>query len=247
MHIRPIKTERFLPEQDLSEFILNAVDDIDTGDVIAITSKIISLAQNRLIPQDQIDKNALILKEADKVLDTDQNTYGVKITIKDDILIASAGIDASNANGYYILYPQNIRDTTKKLWHDIANKKDIKDFGILVTDSHTSPLRRGITGFALSWYGFDPIHDYKGAPDIDKKPLEYSELNIVDSLAASAVLNMGEADEQCPIAIIKNIPKIKFLNTDQENSITARMEIPMEHDLYSPIFMAAKWMTPDKD
>ena len=93
----------------------------------------------------------------------------------------------------------------------------------------------------MSWWGIDPIHNYKGAPDIYDKPLEYSETNVVDSLASAAVFTMGEANEQCPIAIIKDSPKIRFLNTDDENYATAKMEIPMEDDLYAPLFMSADW------
>ena len=93
--------------------------------------------------------------------------------------------------------------------------------GIIITDSTTTPLRLGVTGISIGWCGFEPIYDYVGQKDIFGKILEVSKINLLDSLATTATLVMGEGKEQTPIAIIKNPPnKISF----QKRSPTKKEE-----------------------
>lgn len=241
MYIKAIKTPRIEFGDSITEILDQYLPSLSNGDIIAITSKILSIIQGRFIDKANISKKVLIKREADMILETQNNPYDLYLTIKNNILIPSAGIDESNANDQYILYPENIQELAASIWHNLKKQHNLTNLGIIITDSHTTIMRRGITGLGLGWCGFEPVYSYRGKPDIYAKPLRVTEVNILDSLATAAVFVMGEGDEQTPLAIIKNAPKISFVNRvpskDEEDSI----RISMDEDLYAPLLQAARW------
>ncbi|WP_425364661.1 coenzyme F420-0:L-glutamate ligase [Candidatus Tisiphia endosymbiont of Mystacides longicornis] len=194
-------------EQILDQYIQELVDE----DIVAITSKIISIIQGRLVSKDSICKNLLIKQEADLVLETDRNPYDLYLTIKNGILIPSAGIDESNVHGVYVLYPENIQKTVIWIWEYLKKRHNLKKIGVVITDSHTTIMRRGVTGITLGWCGFIPIYSYIDKPDLYNSPLRVTQVNILDALATSAVFVMGEGNEQTPIASLKMHLKFTFL------------------------------------
>ncbi|WP_244662776.1 putative folate metabolism gamma-glutamate ligase [Wolbachia endosymbiont of Ceratosolen solmsi] len=210
--------------------------------VLAITSKIISICQKQVVCKTACSKEELIKREADAIVDVDHNSYGIYLTIKDNILIPSAGIDESNGNEMYILYPKDVQKTALSIWNYLKTKHCIKHLGILITDSNITPMRLGVTGVALGWCGFEPFYSYIGKPDLYDQPLQVTQVNLLDALATSAVLVMGEGAEQTPMAIISGAPKIHFLTrlptTEEEKSV----KISMEEDLYSSLLMRARWL-----
>lgn len=236
MLVEAIKTHRIECGENLKQIIDKYVLSINDGDILVITSKVVSICQGRTVAKNSISKEELIKQEADLVIKSN-NTYGVHLTIKNNILIPSAGIDESNADNVYILYPDNIQGVAENLWDYLCKKHQLKNLGILITDSHTTPMRRGVTGIALAWCGFAPLHSYVGAPDLYGRPLRMTHINILDSLATSAVFLMGEGAEQTPIAIISDAPKIKFLDRHPNKEEIASVVIPVEDDLYAPIFI----------
>ncbi|MCC8372089.1 MAG: coenzyme F420-0:L-glutamate ligase [Rickettsia endosymbiont of Pseudomimeciton antennatum] len=161
--------------------------------------------------------------------------------MKNGILIPSAGIDESNVNEVYVLYPENIQKTVIWIWEYLKKKHNLKKIGVVITDSHTTIMRRGVTGIALGWCGFSPLYSYIDKPDLYNNPLKVTQVNILDALATSAVFVMGEGDEQTPLAIIKDAPKIYFLDRSPTIEEEKNILIPMDEDLYSPLLRAAKW------
>lgn len=243
MYTSPIKTHRIGSLESLEEILDRYIIDLRERDVIAITSKIISICQGRFVPKESISKYELIRQEADLVLETEKNPYDLYLTIKEGIMIPSAGIDESNADNVYILYPQDIQKTALSIWYHLRKNHLIQHLGVVITDSHTTPMRRGVTGVALGWCGFEPLYSYINKPDVYGKLLRVTQINILDSLATSAVFVMGEGDEQTPFAIIRNAPKISFLDRppspEEENAVT----ISMEEDLYAPLLSSTCWNT----
>ncbi|MGL9689309.1 MAG: coenzyme F420-0:L-glutamate ligase [Wolbachia sp.] len=61
----------------------------------------------------------------------------------------------------------------------------IKHLGILITDSNIAPMRLGVTGIALGWCGFEPFYSYVSKPDLYSRPLQVTQINLLDTLAAS--------------------------------------------------------------
>lgn len=240
MKITAIKTHLIEAGESLENILDLYIPTLPEGAIVAITSKIISVCQNRIVDKNE-NKYDLINREADAVLEAEDNPYGIYLTIKNNILIPSAGIDESNSAGGYILYPENIQQTAAKIWDHLKFKHGVKKLGVIITDSHTTPMRRGVTGLSLGWCGFSPLYSYVGKPDIYQKPLRVTQINLLDALATAAVLMMGEGDEMTPLAMIEDAPKIEFLNcypkVEEENSIV----ISMEEDIYGPVLKKAKW------
>ena len=156
-------------------------------------------------------------------------------SIKNNTLIASAGIDKSNANGYFVLWPENMDEVVRELHGWFMNEYGVKEVGVLMTDSHVVPLRRGGVGTCLAQYGFNPLRDYIGRPDIFGEPLKVTVTNVAEALAAAAVVVMGEASEQTPLAVITDVPWLEF----SEKRVDTK--IPMEEDLFRPMFEGVKW------
>lgn len=244
MIVKTIKTRIFLPPHDdllsliREEFITHKPKE---RSVIVITSKIVSIWQGRCVPiNGPITKDELIKKEAELYLSRSKvpKDY-VMLTMKNNIMIPSAGIDESNGAGYYILWPEKPFSAAKTIYDFIAEEFKPAEFGVIISDSHTVPLRWGTMGIAISFWGFYPLKDYRGEEDIFKRKLRFSQLNIADALASTAVLAMGEGNEQTPIAIIENVPQIKFGDFDflKENPL----EIERENDIYGPLLNAIEW------
>lgn len=242
MHIRALKTPRIEGGESLEGIISNSLPPLQNGDILAITSKIVSLCQGLYISKEKVSKYDLICKEADLLLETKHNPYNLYLTIKEGILIPSAGIDESNVEDIYVLFPKGIQKTAFSLWTHLRTKYNLQELGILITDSHTTPLRRGVTGIALGWCGFEPLYSYINKPDIYGKPLRVTQINILDALATSAVFVMGEGSEQTPLAIISDAPKISFLDRPPTSQEEENVKIPLEEDLYAPLLLAANWL-----
>ncbi len=235
MLVKAIKTHRIAIDEDIERILDAYVPDLEEATILVVTSKIISVCQGRVVAKDTIAKVDLIRQEADLVIESD-NPYGVCLTIKDNILIPSAGIDESNGDNVYILYPKNVQATAELIWNYLRGKHGLKQLGVLITDSHTTPMRRGVTGIALGWCGFAPLHSYIGTPDLYGYPLRMTQVNLLDSLATSAVFLMGEGCEQTPLALIVDAPKIRFLLRPPSACEIESVVIPMAEDLYAPLF-----------
>jgi putative folate metabolism gamma-glutamate ligase len=242
MYIEAIKTHRIHLNESLFDVLDCYLPLLQEGSLIAVTSKIISLSQGRVVSKETCSKEDLIRQEADAVAETTFLPYGIFLTIKNNILIPSAGIDDSNSEGNFILYPQDLQKTAASLWSYVRAKHNLKSLGILITDSHTTPLRRGVTGIALGWCGFEPLYSYIEKPDIYENPLRVTQANLLDGLAAAAVLVMGEGNEQTPLALITNAPKMTFLSRPPTLEEEATFSIPMEDDLYAPLLMNTSWV-----
>ncbi|MEK7539189.1 MAG: coenzyme F420-0:L-glutamate ligase [Patescibacteria group bacterium] len=239
MRIKAIKTGIFRENEDLLSFILKHIKKLPEKSVLVITSKIVSLSEGRT---SEYKKNAktrerinqkikLLKKESDFAL----KTKIVWMTIKDGMMLASAGIDESNANGKLILLPKNSWKRAEILRKKLMHNYRLKNLGIIITDSRLMPLRAGALGIALGYAGFRGIKNYIGQKDIFGKVLRMSKTNIADSLATSAVLCMGEGQERQPLALIREAP-IVFTNKIKRNELI----IDPKKDIYAPLFANLK-------
>jgi len=242
MQVLAIKTPR-VEFNDNIDSVLDILSPLNEKTIVAITSKIISFCEGRYVSKKDISKRQLIEQEADEICDLhrDDDPFSMCLTIKNNLLIPSAGIDESNANDSYILYPKNVWDSAAYIWNYLKEKNQISDLGIIITDSHTTMMRSGVTGIALSWCGFKPVYSYVNKPDLYGRPLQFTQVNIVDALAVSAVFAMGEGNEQTPIAILTNVPHIKFTESIPTLQDIESINISKDEDLYGPLLNAVKW------
>ena len=156
------------------------------------------------------------------------------LTIRNHALVPTSGIDESNANGYYILWPKCVNRLAQELCEYLKKKNNIKKLAVIATDSHTIPLRRGVIGFAIGFYGLYPLKDYRGKKDIFGRELKITQTNIVDALCAGGVLSMGEGREKTPVAIARGVECAKFT----AKNTYSQLVIPRGKDLYAPLLRA---------
>ena len=114
--------------------------------------------------------------------------------------------------------------------------------GVIITDSRLVPLRRGVVGIAIGFFGFKPLKDYRGKKDLFGREFKMETSNMPDSLATAAVLEMGEGSEGKPIAVISQVPGIEFINKDYKpRSSFYSYEISEKEDMFYPFLSAADW------
>lgn len=241
MKITPIHTEIVRAKSiDLFSLLDRYVKAVAERSILVITSKIVSLSEGRVVNKD-IEKQSLIEKEADLFLPPEENKYGITMTIKRDVLIPAAGIDESNADGQYVLWPSDPQKTANAVRAHLVKRFSLKYAGVIITDSKTTPLRWGTTGVALAHSGFLGVNNYIGTPDLFGKKFEVTKVNVRDGLAASAVLIMGEAREQTPLAIIFDVPFVVFQDRDPTKEELKNLRISLDEDVYGPILKRAPW------
>lgn len=222
---------------DLVSVILKSVPSalIHEGMVLAITSKVVSMSEKTIVRRaDVSDKRELIENEADQFLS--ETVHGVALTVKHGILIASAGIDESNSeNNDFILFPKDPYVSAQRLHQALRKTWKLEKLGILITDSHTTALRRGVTGIALSHWGFQATHSQIGEQDLFGRTMRMTHTNVIDALATAAVYVMGETRECCPLAVVST-PDLRFTETTSAKEI----QIPLDEDLYGVLMTRSK-------
>jgi len=237
MRLTAVRTEIFEEKADLMAFIVRFVPSVAENTVLAISSKVIALWKGNAVNyRNHAQKEELIKEHSQAALKTPL----AWLTIKDGMVMTNAGIDESNAKGKLVLLPdcyncaQELRTLLKKAWN-------VRNLGIVVTDSMILPLRAGVVGAAVGYAGFYGVKDLRGQQDIFGKKLQTTLVDVADSLATSAALLMGEADEQCPLCIIEDAPVV-FTDTLNRDEI----KYSIENDLYAPLFRAAKLVEEEK-
>ena len=243
--IEAVKTRPLVPpKDDLLSAFLESIPKISEKSIVAFSSKVVSIHQGRCVSKkDWPDKDALIIKEADKYIP--RNTFpghDVIFTTKNNIFNKSAGLDQSNGNGYYILWPENLKETAKYLHSWLKSEYDLKEVGVIITDSNFTPLRRGAIGICLSYFGFNPLSDYRGKKDIFGKTMNQQQANLADAFASASVLAMGEGGESTPLALISDIKNIEFSDEEfKSDKPYSSFEVPFEEDRYHPFLSNDKW------
>lgn len=242
MKVTPIKTGKITPaDTDIYKVLDSSLPQVSENSVVAIASKIVAICEGRVAKIGEIDKDELIAQEAEYYLPRSENKYHVSLTITQGNLVATAGIDESNGGGYYILWPQNIQKSANDIREYLKKKFSIKNVGVIITDSRTTPLRWGVTGLAIGYSGIKPLHDYIGKEDIFGKKLEFTQGSVIDGLAAAAVVTMGEGAEQTPLAVIEDIPFVEFQDHNPTPEELNELKIKIADDLYAPLLTNVQW------
>lgn len=228
----PVRTRVVKPPKDDIYDIIDSLD-IRDGDVVFITSKIISIHQGRTCKIGDKTKEDLIRQEAERFLPyvNDKGDFHVNLTVTQDVLIPAAGIDESNADGYYIMWPKEIDKFCQEIRQYLMKKYNLTKLGVISTDSHTTPLRWGVTGIAIGLAGVDPTEDIRGTEDLFGRKMHVTKINKIDPLAAMAVSLMGESNESTPIVILRGYDNISF----SDNASMKDFKIEPEIDLYRPL------------
>lgn len=243
MKVYPIKTHKIFPntDKDIFNVLDKYIHGLKENTVLAVTSKIVAICEGRFVKMEDVDKRDLIYQEASLVIPPEKNSYNVSLTVKNNLLIAGAGIDESNGNGYYILLPKDPQQSTNKIREYLLKKFNLNRFGIVITDSRTTPLRWGVTGVAIAYSGFKALKDYVGSKDLFGRKFKFEKLNLADCLATSAVLVMGEGSEQTPLAVLEDIPALEFQDKNPTKKELDNLKISLKDDIYATLLESAPW------
>lgn len=240
MNVKAVKTRLFEKGEDLAAFILEHIPTLKEGSIVAVASKIVALAENRVVEWLQ-DKEALVREESEWM----RHVFGKWwLTVRDGTVVVNAGIDESNVrtepahvrefgtgSRQLILLPKDSFISANSLRKKLRTHYHVKNLGIIITDSRIMPLRAGVVGVALGYAGFRGVRDYRGTPDIFGRPMEVTQTDVADSLATAATLVMGEGAECQPLAIIEDAP-VEWIDTVDRNEL----KIPRDQDLFKSLF-----------
>lgn len=241
-----IRTHRVEPSESLFEIIDRYVPRLKEQSILAISAKIVSFCQNRLVPKNTgVSKDTLIRQEADRWLEpSPQAPHPFVLTMTHHLLIPSAGIDESNATqDAYVLYPENIQDVCRDVWNHLRDRDGLTHVGVLMTDSSTTPLRRGTRGVALGWCGFRALQSYIGTPDCYGRQMQYAVASHLDGLAGLAVLMMGEGAEQTPMVLVQDLPMLVFQEHPPSREEYEELMVDPEYDVYASLLRQAPWQS----
>ena len=204
---------------DLNSMISGAVaGDLQTGDVLVITHKIVSKAESRLIDLRTVEPSPLakdyairygkdprqievVLRESRRIVRMDR---GIIISeTHHGFVCANAGVDASNVPGddTVCLLPVDPDASAARLREVLAADHGV-EVAVVISDSFGRAWRHGITDVAVGVAGMDPVADYRGLNDPHGYPMEASVLAVADELAAAAELVMGKT-EGIPLAMVR--------------------------------------------
>ncbi|HSD56018.1 MAG TPA: coenzyme F420-0:L-glutamate ligase [Candidatus Saccharimonadales bacterium] len=243
MIVETVKTARVSARSHaLLELLDQHLPTIEEKTVVVITSKIVALCEGRVAPLDGVDKEALIQSEADYYMPLEFGKYGFHFTITRNTLISMAGIDESNADGMYVLWPANPQKTANEVRKYLVQRFGLKDIGVMITDSTCMPpMRAGTVGIMLAHSGFSAVADNTGTADLFGRTFQFSKSGVGSGIAAAANLVMGEGKEQTPIALVKDIPFVTFQRRNPSEAEIKQAYFAPEDDLYGPFITSVAW------
>jgi len=209
------------PGDDLATLILEAIRgqgaEVEDGDVLVVTQKIVSKAEGRLVDLRQVEPSPqarelaararkdprlleVILGESRRIV---RQERGVIICeTKHGLVCANAGVDTSNVGGGVVsLLPQNPDQSAERIRAAIQEKKGTS-IAVIISDTFGRPWREGHTNVAIGVAGMSAMKDYVGQTDPHGYVLRVSAMAVADELAAAAELVM-EKLSRVPVAIVR--------------------------------------------
>ncbi|MHA3700983.1 coenzyme F420-0:L-glutamate ligase [Jatrophihabitans sp. YIM 134969] len=192
-----------VPGDDLAAVVGDAAPWLRSGDVVVVTSKIVSKAEGRLVPvgdDREATRRAAIDGETARVVATRGELRIVET--HQGFVMAAAGVDASNvASDQIALLPVDPDASARALRAGLRARLGV-DVAVVVSDSFGRPWRAGITDVALGVAGLDPIADARGAIDAHGNELVVTEVAVADEIAAAGDLVKGKLGG-IPVAVVR--------------------------------------------
>jgi coenzyme F420-0:L-glutamate ligase / coenzyme F420-1:gamma-L-glutamate ligase len=208
---------------DLAGLICAAAPDLRDGDIVVVTSKIVSKAEGRVI---RADRERAIDDEAVRVVARRGQTRIVET--RHGLVLAAAGVDSSNtAPGTVVLLPEDPDGSARRLRKAVGERLGI-NVGVVVTDTMGRPWRVGQTDAAIGAAGLAPLRDHRGQPDTFGNQLEVTVAAVGDEIAAAADLVKGKTT-QMPVAIVRGLAE---LVTESDGPGAAALIRPAAEDMF---------------
>ncbi|MFJ6988351.1 MULTISPECIES: coenzyme F420-0:L-glutamate ligase [unclassified Streptomyces] len=191
------------PGDDLAKLIAAAGPGLANGDVLLVTSKIVSKAEGRIVRAD--DREAAIDAETVRVV-ARRGPLRI-VENRQGLIMAAAGVDASNTPaGTVLLLPEDPDASARAIRAGLRDTLGV-DVGVVVTDTFGRPWRAGLTDVAIGAAGVRVLDDLRGGTDAHGNPLSATVVATADELAAAGDLVKGKA-AGLPVAVVRGLPHV---------------------------------------
>ncbi len=214
------------PGDDLAALITDAAlagPGLLDGDILVVTSKIVSKAEDRVVRSDResaIDAETVRVVARRGPTRISQTRHG--------LVLAAAGVDESNtAPGTVVLLPLDPDGSARRLRKDISQRYGVR-LGVIVTDTMGRPWRAGQTDTAIGAAGVLPLRDHRGQADTFGNVLEVTMAAVADEIAAAADL-VKQKTAQIPVAVVRGLDS---LVTDGSGPGAAALIRPAAEDMF---------------
>ncbi|MFD7169205.1 coenzyme F420-0:L-glutamate ligase [Streptomyces violascens] len=193
-----------LPEvqagDDLAKLIAAAEPALADGDILLVTSKIVSKAEGRIT--EAADREAAIDAETVRVV-ARRGTLRI-VENRQGLIMAAAGVDASNTPaGTVLLLPEDPDSSAAAIRAGLRDTLGV-EVGVIVTDTFGRPWRNGLTDVAIGASGVRVLDDLRGGTDAHGNPLNATVISLADELAAAGDLVKGKAGG-LPVAVVRGL------------------------------------------
>ena len=194
------------PGDDLAALL--AAVDLRDGDVVVVTSKVVSKVEGRLVtvtgtPEErEAQRQALI--DAESVREVARRGPTRIVETRHGFVLASAGVDTSNVDRDVIALLPDDADASARRLRDGIKARYGADVGVVVSDTFGRPWRKGLTDVAIGVAGLGAVRDFVGRTDAYGNELNMTQVAEADEIAAAAELVMGKL-EGVPVAVVRGL------------------------------------------
>ncbi|MEV4560547.1 coenzyme F420-0:L-glutamate ligase [Kitasatospora sp. NPDC049285] len=211
------------PGADLAELLAKAGEYQD-GDILVVTSKIVSKAEGRVLHG--VDRDAAI--DAETVRLVARRGRARIVENRNGLVMAAAGVDASNtAPGTLLLLPEDPDASARRLRARLQELTG-RRLAVVISDTFGRPWRNGLTDVAIGAAGLPVLDDHRGRTDSHGNELVLTVTATADELAAAADLVKGKATG-VPVAVIRGLP---HLVTAEDGDGTRPLIRPAADDMF---------------
>lgn len=190
------------PGDDLVRLILDTGVELAHGDILVVTSKIVSKAEGRYVQA--ADREQAITAETVRLVASrtfDGHTMRI-VENRLGMVAAAAGVDASNTpDGWVLLLPMDPDASARALAAGLRAETGA-EVGVILSDTLGRPWREGQTDVAIGGGGVHMISDLRGTVDQAGKTLRLTTPCVADELAAASDLVKGKASGN-PVAVVR--------------------------------------------
>ncbi len=208
----------------IGEAVAQSIGALQDGDVVVVTQKVVSKAEDKLVYLPDIEPSALAEQIAS---DWDKDARQVEVVLRESkrivrmvrgliisqtkhgFICANAGVDASNVASQTVCLLPDDPDASAESIRQALQSKFFSGtggaehpFGVIITDSFGRPWRSGIVNVAIGVAGMAPLADYRGQYDPNGYELRATVLAVADELASAAELVMHKLAAR-PVAVIR--------------------------------------------
>ncbi|MDQ8707463.1 coenzyme F420-0:L-glutamate ligase [Streptomyces sp. LHD-70] len=213
-----------LPEvkagDEVAKLIAAAEPGLVDGDVVLVTSKIVSKAEGRILAA--ADREAAIDAETVRVV-ARRGTLRI-VENRQGLVMAAAGVDASNTPaGTVLLLPEDADASARAIRTGLRDTLGV-NVGVLVTDTFGRPWRNGLTDVAIGAAGVRVLDDLRGGVDAYGNPLSATVVATADELAAAGDLVKGKAAD-LPVAVVRGLPHAVTDTADEDTGARAMVRV----------------------